>query len=96
MEKEQETILEMVERFKRLTPNINIKTQPESALKELIEFEKNYNMNTNEAMQLMDSIGEKIHFNDDYIYLRNWYLIYRTYGLFNGDDSLINTICRIS
>lgn len=84
-------IPEMIEFFRTNYPEIKIQYQPESALNELLDYENRYHMNTLEALHLKEKIGEEIHFSDDYLYLEKWESAYRTYEIFKGDMSLINT-----
>ena len=49
-------------------------------------------MNTVDALNLRYELDEEVHFDDKYNYLTDWEMIYRTYMLFNGEESLINSV----
>lgn len=91
MDKKEGTISDILERFKQLVPNANIKIEPESSLKELLALEKEYSMNTSDAVNLRIVLDEEVYMNEQYHYLYEWESLYRTYKLFKGDESLINT-----
>lgn len=87
-----QTIEELVEIFKSYDLEVPIKEEPMTSLKELLGFENEYQMNTDDALQLYKELGEKVHFNHKYQYLVKWVDVFRTYLRFKGDTSLINTI----
>lgn len=83
---------EMIDKFKELMPNIKINTQPETSLKKLLEYEKEYSMNTEDALELYIKLDEEVHHDDRYKYLCQWVSELSIYRIHKGDKSLINHI----
>lgn len=83
---------DLINKFKEMIPNIRINNQPETSYNKLIDYEKEYNMNTSDALELYIKLDEEVHHDDKFIYLCEWISQLNTYRIHKGDESLINHI----
>lgn len=78
------TMKEIIAEFKEITPGIEVKEQPKTALKQLIELEESYGINTRDILLSNKKIDKKIR--------TKWLEIYYTFYIHKGDLSKLNTI----
>lgn len=83
---------DLINKFKELMPNIQINSQPETSFSKILEYEKQYNMNTKDALQLYINLDEEVHHNDRFAYLCEWISQLNIYRIHKGNELLINTI----
>lgn len=106
--KSNEEFHKIINQIKELVPDAIIQHQPDCSLKELIAFENEYKINTSEIFenQLTEVELSNLSFNVystmpnrtinnkdiPFNVMKDWIDSFRTFRMFNGDISLINTI----
>lgn len=81
-------IQSIIAEFQSISPNVKIQKQPETALRQLLEFEKTFQLNTIDIFNR--NIIEQTNIEESI--LEDWKQAFNTFSIHKGDLSKINSV----